>query len=364
MATGKPLTVLAIKSAKPKDKPYKLFDTNGLFLLIRPNGSMLWRFRYHFGGKENLLAFGHFPDVSLQDARELRDEAKKLLRKGISPAQQKREEKRQAELKAANSFEAVAREWFSLQSERWTEDHGHRIITSLEKDVFPYLGTRPVESITTPEIIEVLRKVEKREALDVAKRIKQRCASVFAYARQTGRVNSNPASDLKGVLKTRKQTHRAALSATDLPKFLKDLDKYDGDVLTRLALKFVILTFVRSTEAREAPWSEFDFKAKEWRIPAERMKMREEHIVPLSTQCIQLLEQIHKITGNDPFLFSAKTREKPISENTMIFALYRMGYHKRATVHGFRATASTVLNESGEFSPDAIERPLERIPIR
>ena len=358
MTAGKPLTILEIKSAKPKANPYKLYDVHGLFLLIQPNGSMLWRFRYRFGGKEKLLALGHYPDVSLHDAREARDQAKKLLRGGVDPSEKKREEKQRVRLEAASSFEAVTREWFGLQSERWTDNHGHRIMTSLEKDVFPHIGARPIDTITTPEIIDVLRRVEKRNALDVAKRIKQRCASVFAYARQTGRVNSNPATDLKGVIKTRKQVHRTALAATDLPKFMKDLEKYDGDILTRYALQFVILTFVRSTEAREALWSEFDFKAKEWRIPADRMKMREEHIVPLSVQSLALLDKIRKITGNDPFVFSAKTRDKPISENTMIFALYRMGYHKRATVHGFRATASTVLNESGKFLPDAIERQL------
>ena len=372
MVAGKPLTALSIKKAltdcKGTEKPFKLSDTGGLYLLIKPSiATGYWRLKYRHLGKEKALALGIYPETSLQEARDCRDEAKKLIRNGIDPAALKKEEKRQNELKSANTFEAVAREWLDIQRERWSENHGHRITTSLERDVFPHLGTRPVEKITTLDVIDVLRRVEKRDALDVAKRTKQRIASVFAFAKQTGRATHNPATDLKGVLKTRKQVHHPALQKTEMPTFMKKLAKYDGEDITRLALHFVILTFVRSTEAREAKWTEFNFRDKEWRIPNERMKMREEHIVPLSKQALKVLAEIKKITGNDEYVFQAKFGGKPISENTMIYALYRMGYHKRATVHGFRATASTILNESGKFNPDAIERQLahaERDEVR
>ena len=357
MEKGKILTELTVKKAAVKAKPYKLADSGGLYLLINPNGSRYWRLKYRISQKEKVLALGVYPDVPLREARDKRDDAKKLIRDGYDPSALKQEKKREAERLMADSFEALTREWFEKQQERWSENHAHRIITSMEKDIFPFIGGRPVDQITTPEILGILRKVEKREALDVAKRLKQRCGSVFSYARQTGRMASaNPVADLARVLKTRKVVHRLALAKSDMPEFLEQLNNYQGDIITRLAFMFMVLTIVRPGEARGARWEEFDFKDKQWRIPAHRMKMREEHIVPLSKQALKILEEVKKLTGNQEYLFSL-SGQKPLSENTLIYALYRMGYHKRATAHGFRATASTILNESG-FPPDVIERQL------
>ncbi len=355
-----PLTNLAARQAKPAEKPRKFFDGKGLFLLVHPNGSKYWRLKYRYAGKEKLMGLGVYPEVSLAEARERRDEARKVLAGGNDPSQERKLQKRQQKTLAANSFEVLAKEWHKQQKERWTESHAERILQSLQKDVFPSLGRRPVAEITAPEVLEVIRAVERRGALDVASRVLQRTGSVFRYAIQTGRAEYNPCSDLKGALKTRRVVHRAALPREELPEFLTKLEAYDGQPLTKLA-RLILLTFVRSNELRGARWDEFDLDAAQWRVPAERMKMSAPHLVPLSTQAIEVIEEIRPLTGRFDLVFPSQNSPfKCMSENTLLYALYRMGYHKRATVHGFRALASTVLNESG-YKPDVIERQLAHI---
>ncbi len=355
-----PLSQVKLKQAKPAAVPFKLYDGGGLYVEVHPNGSKYWRLKYRINGKEKKLALGVFPEVSLAEARDRRDDARRLLRDGIDPMAQKQSKKRAAILNAENNFETLAREWHDKYRQRWTPDHAARILGSLERDVFPYVGKRPIAEIDTPEVITVLRRVEDRDALDVAKRIRQRMAAVFAYAKQTGRVRDNPARDLDGVIKTRKQQHRLALKQDDLPEFLAALKNYGGDIVTRLALQFMLLTFVRTKELLGAKWTEIDWKSKIWRIPAERMKVREPHIVPLSPQAIAILKQIKPLTGDDDYIFASRTG-KTLSTGTMIYAVYRMGFHSRATVHGLRGTASTILNENG-FNPDVIERQLAHRP--
>ena len=354
------LTDTAIRTAKPKEKPYKLADEKGLYLLVNQTGKY-WRLKYRFVGKEKLLALGVYPETSLKEARSKRDEARKTLSDGKDPCLVKRQAKQAAKSAAENSFESIAREWIGQQSERWTADHSARVLLSLEQDAFPTLGSRPVNDIDTPELLEVLRAIERRGALETAARVMQRCGAVFRYAIRTHRAKHNPAGDLRGVLKTRKVEHRAALSRAELPELLRKIEAYDGRLLTRLALRFTALTFVRPGELRGAVWDEFDIEAAEWRIPAERMKMKAPHLVPLSSQALATLEEIRPLTGRCAFVFpSERSLSKPMSENTLLYALYRLGYRSRMTAHGFRAVASTILNESG-FTPDVIERQLAHV---
>jgi integrase len=356
-----PLSDTSVRQAKPQKKAYKRADGKGLYLYVQPSSSKYWRFKYRIAGKEKLLALGTYPDVSLARARDKRDEARRLLADGIDPAKAKKDRKRLKRLQAANSFEAVAREWHTQQEESWTPKHAATVLRSLDKELFPALGSQPIAEITAAEVLEVIKKVEKRGALDVASRLLQRTNSIFRYAVRTGRAPHNPAADLTGALKTRKTKHRKALGRGDLPEFLRKLEAYSGEVTTRLALELTLLTFVRSSELRGARWSEFDLARAEWRIPAERMKMRAPHIVPLASQTVAVLEELKPLTGRYDLVFPGQNdKTKPISLNTLIFAMYRLGYHSRATVHGFRATASTILNEMG-WRPDVIERQLAHV---
>ena len=356
-----PLNVPQIKNAKPAVKPYKLADGGGLYLLINSNGSKYWRLKYRYGGKEKVLALGVYPDVSLALARDERQEAKKHLRDFVDPSKVRKQRKQATISKTVNSFEAVAQEWWQKQVGRWSLDHGTKVWRSLESDVLPYLGHRPISEITTDEVLAAVRRVEKRQAFDLAGRILQRCSSVFRYAIQTKRTSNNPTADCAGALETRKRQHRLALKKSELPAFLKELKNYEGHPVTRLALTLLTITFVRSGELRFATWDEFDLNNKMWRIPAERMKMGTEHLVPLSRQAIAVLEDLKQYTGDDKYLFTGeRSRLKPISNNTMIYAMYRLGYKSRATPHGFRTSASSILNEEG-FNRDAIERQLSHM---
>jgi integrase len=362
-----PLSDTAIRNAKPGAKPYKMHDADGLFILMHPNGSRYWRFKYRFLGKEKVLALGVYPEVSLADARERRAQARKAVAAGNDPGEAKKEAKRLAILNQETTFEAVAREWYEQRKDQWTSNYSQSRMARVENHVFPKLGNRPIADITAPELLSVIRIVEKSGALDMAHRLLQMTGQIFVYALATGRAQRNIALDLRGALKSPVRTHRACLKADELPKFLSDLEAYDGALQTKWALKFLLLTFVRTGELRGAEWSEVNFDKAEWRIPAERMKMREQHLVPLSTQAIDVLREMQKHTGNRHFIFP--NQHKPsgcMSENTLLFALYRMGYHSKATGHGFRATASTILNENG-FTPDVIERQLahtERNQVR
>lgn len=356
-----------VRNAKPKQKPYKITDGEGMFLLVHPTGSKYWRLKYHFAGREKLLALGVYPEVGLSDARERRAQARKTLAAGQDPGEAKKEAKRQVLLRAENTFEPVAREWFERRKHEWAANTAKTVKDRLEKHLFPRLGARPVGEITALEILTAVRVVEGRGALDMARRVMQTCGQVFMYAIATGRAERNPVPDLRGALKTPVSKHHSYLKAGDLPEFLGKLETYDGELQTKLALRFLLLTFVRTIELRGAARTEIDFDKAEWRIPPERMKMKEEHLVPLSRQAIEVLRELEKLTGHRQHVFP--NQHKPsgcMSENTILYALYRMGYHSRATGHGFRSTASTILNENG-FMPDVIERQLahsERNKVR
>ncbi|HEY5298696.1 MAG TPA: integrase arm-type DNA-binding domain-containing protein [Verrucomicrobiae bacterium] len=356
-----PLSDTAIRKAKPQAKPFKLADGGGLYLLVQPSGSKWWRYKYRFADKEKLLALGSYPETSLMEAREQHLQARKLLAAGNDPGEAKRVAKRLVSIKAENTFESIAREWLEQNKNQWSKLYAADVTKRLENHIFPKLGHRPLAEITTTDILDVLRVIEKSGALDMAQRMMQVCGQVFRYAITTSRVDRNPVTDLRGALKTPVRKHHAYLKASELPEYLQKLENYDGNLETKLALKFLLLTFVRTVELRGAEWPEINFDKADWRIPAERMKMKDLHIVPLSTQAMAVLEELKKHTGNRKYLFP--NQHKPagfMSENTVLFALYRMGYHSKATGHGFRATASTILNELG-FHSDVIERQLAHV---
>ncbi len=356
-----------VRNAKARARPYKVSDGEGLFLLVNPTGSKYWRLKYFFAGKERMLALGVYPQVSLADARDRRAQARRHLAAGCDPADAKREAKRQVILRAANSFETVAREWFEKREHEWAPSSVKTMRARLEQHILPKLGTRPVADITAPEVLAVLRQVEARGTLETAHRVMQICGQIFMYAIATGRAERNPVPDLRGALKTPIVRHHSFLKADELPKYVKKLEAYDGGVQTKLALRLLLLSFVRTNELRGAQWTEINWDKAEWRIPPERMKMKELHIVPLSKQAIATLRELQTHSGNRQYLFpNEHNHGKFMSENTMLYALYRMGYHSRATGHGFRSTASTILNEHG-FHADVIERQLahcERDPVR
>ena len=361
------LSEAKIRNAKPESKKYKIADGEGLFLLVLPSGSKYWRLKYYFGGKEKQLALGVYPEVGLAEARNLRAQAHKALSAGNDPGELKKDAKRVAEAKAADRFEVVAREWLDKRRHEWAPSSLRVKLIYLEKYLIPSLGERPISAITAPDILKFLRVIEARGTLDTARRVMQMTGQIFRYGIATGRAERNPVPDLKGALKTPVVRHHAYLNAKELPEFLRALDAYDGTPLTKLALRLLLLTFVRTTELRGAEWKEIDLDDSLWRIPAERMKANSMHLVPLSRQAVGVLRELHKLSGQRQHVFP--NGHKPsdfMSENTMLFALYRMGYHSRATGHGFRSTASTVLNEHG-FPPDVIERQLahgERDKVR
>lgn len=355
-----PLTDKAVKNAKAGDKPVKLFDGGGMFLLVTPAGQRYWRLKYRVNGKEKLLALGVYPDVSLAVARKKRDEAREKLAAGIDPNEAKREVKRTARIAAASSFEAVAREWFDNQRVGWTETYAEKVIHSLEIDAFPKIGSRPISSIEAPEMLEIIRAIEARGVRETAKRLLQRSRAVFQYAIMTGRCTRNPSADIDAETILKKGPgvqHMARVKPLEIPQLMRDIAAYPGEPVTRLALELMALTFVRTKEMIRAQWAEFDEAAAEWRVPPERMKMRDPHIVPLSRQSLVVLEQLRQINGDRPHVFYSVHGRAPISNNTMLFALYRMGYKSRMTGHGFRGLAATMLRELG-YSRDIVDRQL------
>jgi integrase len=364
------LTDVTIRKTKAAERAFKLFDGSGLYLLVTRQGSKYWRFKYQHAGKEKLLAIGVYPEVTLAEARAARDAAKRALKEGQDPVAHRKMQRQAAELAHATTFELVAREWWDKERGRWKPAHAARVLNSLENDIFPELGARPISQITAPELLAALRKVEKREALETAQRVLQRCGSVFRYGIATGRCTGNPAADLRGALKSPVRENFAALSEADLPEFQKRLAAYDGRHETKLAIRILMRTFVRTVELRGAEWTELDEEKAEWRIPAARMKAGVEHIVPLSRQVLKDLAELRLLTGQGTARYLFPHRSKLthcMSENTILYTLYRLGYHSQATGHGFRTTASTALNESGLFNSDAIERQLahgERDKVR
>lgn len=362
-----PLTDIAVRTAKPKDKQYKLSDSVGLYLLVTPSGSKCWKLKYRFAGKEKMLSMGMYPIITLAEARERTLQAKKQLANNIDPSQAKKDAKIQAAAASENTFKSLTLEWHETQKQKWKPRHADAIIRLMERNAFPTLGHRAISEIKAQELLATIRIAEGREALDIAHRVLQICSRVFRYAIMTGKAERDISADLRGALKTRKKEHHRSLEAKELPEFLSKLESYYGDVQTKLAIKLILLTFVRTGELRGAKWEEFDWDSKCWRIPAERMKMGIQHIVHLSTQALAVLSELKTLTGNNEYLFPNSNRPTTfISENTMLYAIYRMGYHSRATIHGFRATASTILNEHG-FNSDVIEKQLahaERNSVR
>jgi integrase len=358
---------LDIRNAKTTGKLYRIFDGDGLYLEVSSVGGKYWRFKYRFAGKEKRLALGVYPEIGLSDARERHREARKALALGNDPGELKRAAKQAAILQNTHTFEAMAREWHSNSREKWSNNHAVKLLDWLEADVFPKLGGRPVTKITASDLLSVIRNIEERGACDVAHRVLQICSQIFNYAVLSDRAGNNPATSLRGVLKPVLRKNRAYLKSDELPEFLEKLKAYDGDTQTKLAVRFLLLTFVRTGEMRGALKAEMNRDKAEWRIPPERMKMREPHIVPLSKQALDVITQLEALNPKSAYLFPNQQRAIGImSENTILYALYRMGYHSRATGHGFRSTASTILNEHG-FTPDVIERQLahaERNEVR
>ena len=348
------LTDTLIKSLKPKEKSYSKSDGNGLYIEVSPSGAKYWRQSYRYNGKQKRLAHGVYPRISLADARTLKEEALEDLKNGKDPSKTKRQKK----TKQANTFGLIAKEWYEKQSINWKPIHSKKVWRQLEADILPYLRDEPIDQISTTDLLEVLRRIEKRGALDIASRQRQRCEAIFKHAILSDLATHNPATQLVGVLKTKKVTHRTALSSKDLPEFLHKLEQIDTHPIVRLATKMLIHTFVRTGELRHAKWDEIDFEERLWHIPAARMKMGADHIVPLTDQTIGFLKELKEYNGKREHIFASPTRPKQgLSENAILNLLYRMGYKGKATGHGFRATASTTLNEMG-YNPDAIERQL------
>ncbi len=364
-----PLTTMQIKNFSPSATDQWLSDEKGLRLLIKPNGSCYWRMKYRFHGKQKTLAIGIYPETSLKDARIARDKARLLLAENIDPNEDKQRIKREQALDGGEAFSNIAKEWWEHQKGTWDETHASRVWRRLEKNANSELDRRPFDKIRPQDILQVVKNIEERDALDVAARTLQDIRRVFRYSVQMGKLTYNPASDLTGVVKTRRVKHRASLPNNELGQFLQDLHEYKnrGRLLTQLALHLLILTFVRPGELEGARWDEFDLKEKLWRIPAERMKMNDAHLVPLSDQAITVLKEIEPITGQYELVFpSEKDRTQSMSNGTLRLAMFRMGYDgkttgkSRATPHGFRANASSIMNEKG-FNPDAIERQLSHV---
>lgn len=363
-----PLSDIAVRTAKPTNKPRKMADEKGLYLLITPTGSKLWRMDYRIDDKRKTLALGSYPDTSLALARTKRDDARKLSAHGIDPSEQRKQDRQERRTASENTLENIGREWMKIKGKEWTDTYAGKTKACLERHAFPSIGNRPIKDISAPELLAMLRAIEKRGTVDMAHRIQQHCGAIFRYAIATGLAESDPTPSLKGALSTARQQHYAALTEpSEYAQLLRDIDEYRGEVATKSAMQMLALTFQRTKEVRFAEWSQFDFDSALWRIPAEVMKMREAHLVPLSKQVISILRDLHSLTGRGRLVFPSTTnRERPISENTVTYALARMGYKGRMTGHGFRSVASTILNEQG-YRHDVIERQLahtERNQVR
>lgn len=346
----------------------KLHDGGGLYLWVYADGRKYWRLRYKIAGSEKLLSLGVYPKVGLKTARKRRDEERTKLDNNLDPSAERKADKLRKQASSENSFEAVACEWYGKQLHTWVPGHADDVLRRLEKNLFPLIGRRPIAEVAAPELLACVRKIEQRGAYDLAHRVLQVCGQVFRYGIATGRCTRDIAADLRGALTPHKKKHQAAVRPEELPELLRAIEGYDamGDKQTRLALQLLALTFVRTNELIGAEWPEFDTENGLWIVPSARMKMKTEHVVPLSRQALAILEDLRELAGISRFVFPGRNRDKPISNNTMLFALYRLGYKGKMTGHGFRAVASTILNETG-FRHDVIERQLahcERDEVR
>lgn len=365
-----PLTDAKIRSTKPAEKAFKVSDSEGLYLLVKPNGTKLWRWKYRIAKKENHFAIGVYPRVSLAEAREARDAGRKLVKQGVHPAHERQAQQAAQVAENANTFEAVAREWVDKKKLGWTPYYLRQVERFLAADVFPYIGSLPIRNVTAAHLLEIVRRVEGRGAETVAVLLRQWASAIFRYAVATLRGDADPAA-LKGAIHRPKVKHHRPLSRNQIVDFAKALDSYGGYRTTVIALRLMLLTFVRTVELRAAEWDEIDLDRAEWRIPAERMKKREPHLVPLCRQTVELLRELHRFTGGRTFLFPNYRNPKTcMTATTLNRALERMGFNGKDSVgfsaHGFRATASTILNEMG-YRPDVIERQLahaERNKVR
>ncbi|HBM3276833.1 tyrosine-type recombinase/integrase [Klebsiella oxytoca] len=368
------LTDIKVRSAKPQEKEYTLIDGDGMFLLIHPNGSKYWRFRFRFGGKQHLMAFGVYPETSLADARQKREEARKLVAAGIDPREHKRAVKEE-QAKEAITFESVARDWHAT-NKKWSEDHSRRVLKSLEDNLFHAIGKRSIEELRTRDLLAPIKVVEATGRFEVASRLQQRTTAIMRYAVQSGLIDYNPAQEMAGAVASSNRIHRPALELKRLPELLRRIDGYTGRPLTRLAVELTLLIFIRSSELRFARWSEIDFETAMWTIPAEReaikgvkhsqrgSKMRTPHLVPLSRQALAILKEVNKLSGDRDFVFVGDHNpRKPMSENTVNKALRVMGYDTKVEVcgHGFRTMACSSLIESGLWSRDAVERQMSHM---
>ena len=374
------LTDTKVRSAKPEAKEYSLVDGDGMFMLIHPNGSKYWRFRFRFGGKQHLMAFGVYPETSLADARQKREEARRLVAAGVDPREHKRAVKEE-QAKEVITFESVARDWHA-SNQKWSESHSGRVLKSLEDNLFDAIGKRNIAELKTRDLLIPIKAVEMSGRLEVAARLQQRTTAIMRFAVQSGLIDYNPAQEIAGAVATVKRQHRAALELNRIPELLHRIDTYTGRPLTRLAVELTLLVFIRSSELRFARWSEVDFDTAMWTIPGEReplegvkhshrgSKMRTPHLVPLSRQALTILEQIKSMSGNRELIFVGDhDPRKPMSENTVNKALRVMGYDTKVEVcgHGFRTMACSSLIESGLWSKDAVERQMshqERNSVR
>ena len=361
VAPKMPLSDAAIRRIQPSTKTFRLFDGGGLYLEVAPRGGRWWRLKYRFDGKEKRLSLGVYPDVGLKLARDRRDEARKLLANDVDPGEHRKAAKAAKGERAANSFEVIAREWFEKFEPNWVENHSDKIISRLERDLFPWIGGRPIAEVKAPELLACLRRVEARGALETAHRMLQNCGQIFRYAVATGRVERDPSGDLRGALPPVKGKHLASITEPKaVAALLRACDSYQGSFITLCALRLAPLVFVRPGELRKAEWSEMALEHAEWNISAARMKMREAHLVPLSTQAVAILRELHALTGRGRYVFpGARTNGRPMSDNAILAALRRMGFGKdEMSGHGFRAMARTILDEILHVRPDYIEHQL------
>ncbi len=363
-----PLTDVKIRAIKPKTKQFKLSDGQGLYLLVNKKGKY-WRYNFRYNGKYKTLAIGVYPEISLKEARESHQKARMLLNKGIDPTFKRKIERLTNNQQLENSFQLIALEWMEKQKEKWSTSHFQSVSSRLKNNIYPWLGDRPIAEITAPELLATLRRMESRGIHHTTLKVKQYCGQVFRYAIVTGRAERDPSADLKGALTPPITKHHATITdPAQIRGLLNAIEDYKGEITTLYALKLAPLVFVRPTELRHAEWAEINLNNAEWRIPAEKMKMKDEHIIPLSKQVITIFEELQPITGKGKYVFpSIRSRSRAMSENTVNGALRRLGYTKdEITAHGFRAMASTLLNEQG-FKPDVIERQLahsERNKVR
>jgi integrase len=358
------LTDIETRRAKRKQKAYRMSDSGGMYLWVTPAGGKLWRWSYAYGGKEKLMSFGKYPDVSLAMARERHGEARKLLATGIDPMAQRKAEKTAEQVANANSFASIAAQWL----EHWRHGKSPRHVDStrrrLAANILPSLGTRPIAEIEAPDLVAMVKAIEERGARDIAKRALETTGQIFRFGIASGYVKRNPASEIRpsDILKATRKKNYSRIDVKQLPHLLKQIEVYPGTHVTRLAMKLMALTFVRTSELIGARWDEFDLKAARWDIPAERMKMRTPHVVPLATQALEILETLRELTGNTQWLFAGdRDPKRPMSNNTILKGLERMGYKGKMTGHGFRGLASTILHERG-YAHEHIELQLAHAP--